>query len=122
MKKVYYILGGYYTRKQKKRQVDGKLYKNNPIDIFLYFIYNQPLILKPEGVKREMAYVTIDDSEHLEKALKRFKRQVEKEGIIREWKKKEFYEKPSTVLNRKNKALRRKLMKKTRRSRDSKSY
>ena len=44
-----------------------------------------------------MAYVTIDDSEHLEKALKRFKRQVEKEGIIREWKKKEFYEKPSTV-------------------------
>jgi ribosomal protein S21 len=73
-------------------------------------------------VKKEMAYVTIDDSEHLEKALKRFKRQVEKEGIIREWKKKEFYEKPSTVLNRKNKALRRKLMKKTRRSRDSKSY
>ena len=69
-----------------------------------------------------MAYVTNDDSEHLEKALKRFKRQVEKEGIIREWKKKEFYEKPSTVLNRKNKALRRKLMKKTRRSRDSKSY
>ena len=69
-----------------------------------------------------MAYVTIDDSEHLEKARKRFKRQVEKEGIIREWKKKEFYEKPSTVLNRKNKALRRKLMKKTRRSRDSKSY
>ena len=69
-----------------------------------------------------MAYVTIDDSEHLEKALQRFKRQVEKEGIIREWKKKEFYEKPSTVLNRKNKALRRKLMKKTRRSRDSKSY
>ena len=69
-----------------------------------------------------MTYVTSDDSEHLEKALKRFKRQVEKEGIIREWKKKEFYEKPSTVLNRKNKALRRKLMKKTRRSRDSKSY
>lgn len=69
-----------------------------------------------------MAYVTIEESESLEKALKRFKRQVEKEGIIREWKKREFYEKPSTILNRKNKSLRRKLMKKTRRSRDSKSY
>jgi ribosomal protein S21 len=69
-----------------------------------------------------MAHVTVDDSEHLEKALKKFKRQVEKEGIIREWKKREFYEKPSTILNRKNKALKRKLMKKTRRARDSKNY
>ena len=69
-----------------------------------------------------MAHVTVDDAEHLEKALKKFKRQVEKEGIIREWKKREFYEKPSTILNRKNKALKRKLMKKTRRARDSKNY
>ncbi len=45
-----------------------------------------------------MAYVKIDDNEHLEKALKRFKRQVEKESIIREWKKREYYEKPSTIL------------------------
>ncbi len=65
-----------------------------------------------------MAFVKIDDNEHLEKALKRFKRQVEKESIIREWKKREYYEKPSTILNRKKKALRRKLMKKTRRMRD----
>jgi small subunit ribosomal protein S21 len=39
---------------------------------------------------------------------------VEKEGIIREWKKREYFEKPSTIRNRKNKALQRKLMKKTR--------
>ncbi len=39
---------------------------------------------------------------------------VEKEGIIREYKKREYYEKPSTILNRKNKAIQRKLMKKTR--------
>lgn len=37
-----------------------------------------------------MAHITVDDSENLEKAIKRFKRQVEKEGIIREWKKKEL--------------------------------
>ena len=69
-----------------------------------------------------MAYVAVEDNENLEKALKRFKRQVEKEGIIREWKKREFYEKPSTILNRKNKSLKRKLIKKTRRSHDTKSY
>jgi small subunit ribosomal protein S21 len=47
---------------------------------------------------------------------------VEKEGIIREWKKREFFEKPSTIKNRKKKALVRKLLKKSRgrSSRDSK--
>ena len=40
---------------------------------------------------------------------------VEKEGIIREWKKREYFEKPSTIKNRKNKALQRKLLKKSRR-------
>lgn len=68
-----------------------------------------------------MATILVEDSENLEKAIKRFKRMVEKEGIIREWKKREFYEKPSTILNRKNKALARKLMKKTRKTHDSRS-
>jgi small subunit ribosomal protein S21 len=45
---------------------------------------------------------------------------VEKEGIIREWKKREFFEKPSTIKNRKQKALARKLLKKARKPRDSK--
>lgn len=61
-----------------------------------------------------MATISVEDSESLEKAIKRFKRMVEREGIIREWKKREYYEKPSTILNRKNKTLARKLMKKTR--------
>jgi len=61
-----------------------------------------------------MAHITIDDTEMLEKAIKRFKRMVEKEGIIREFKKREYYEKPSTILNRKKKANARKLMKRSR--------
>ena len=69
-----------------------------------------------------MARIVVDDSENLEKAIKRFKRMVEKEGIIREWKKREFYEKPSTILNRKKKALRRKLMKKNRKLKDGRNY
>ncbi|MCX7023348.1 MAG: 30S ribosomal protein S21 [Spirochaetes bacterium] len=61
-----------------------------------------------------MNQIIVDDNEPLEKAIKRFKRLVEKEGIIREWKKREFFEKPSAVKNRKQKALVRKLLKKTR--------
>jgi small subunit ribosomal protein S21 len=59
----------------------------------------------------------VDENEMLEKAIKRFKRMVEKEGIIREFKKREYYEKPSTILNRKKKAIHRKLMKKSRKGR-----
>lgn len=61
-----------------------------------------------------IAYVVIDKEEDLERAIKRFKRQVEKEGIIREWKKREFYEKPSTIKNRKKKAMQRKHQKRIR--------
>ena len=64
-----------------------------------------------------MAHIIVDDNEMLEKAIKRFKRMVEKEGIIREFKKREYYEKPSTILNRKKKANARKLMKRTRKGR-----
>jgi small subunit ribosomal protein S21 len=61
-----------------------------------------------------VAHIVVDENEMLEKAIKRFKRMVEKEGIIREFKKREYYEKPSTILNRKKKAIQRKLMKKNR--------
>jgi small subunit ribosomal protein S21 len=69
-----------------------------------------------------IAYVRVDENEPLEKALKRFKRLVEKEGIIREWKKREYYEKPSTVRNKKRKALERKQQKKMRKLQAMKNY
>ncbi|MCL2293675.1 MAG: 30S ribosomal protein S21 [Spirochaetes bacterium] len=68
-----------------------------------------------------MAFVKVDDAEPLEKALKKFKRMVEKEGIIREWKKREFYEKPSIINNRKKKAIVRKQQKKLRKIQNTKS-
>ncbi len=77
--------------------------------------------LPQKGGEKIMATIQVEDSENLEKAIKRFKRMVEKEGIIREWKKREYYEKPSTILNRKNKTLARKLMKKTRKTHDSRA-
>ncbi len=69
-----------------------------------------------------IAYVRIDETEPLEKAIKKFKRMVEKEGIIREWKKRGYFEKPSTIKNRKQKALQRKQMKKLRKVKAMKSY
>ncbi|MCK5155789.1 MAG: 30S ribosomal protein S21 [Spirochaetales bacterium] len=69
-----------------------------------------------------MAFVRVDDNEPLEKSIKRFKRMVEKEGIIREWKKREYFEKPSTIKNRMKKALERKQMKKVRKLKAMKNY
>jgi small subunit ribosomal protein S21 len=69
-----------------------------------------------------MAFIKVDDNEPLEKSIKRFKRMVEKEGIIREFKKREYFEKPSTILNRKKKADVRKQLKKARKLHAAKSY
>ncbi|MFP4431275.1 MAG: 30S ribosomal protein S21 [Spirochaetota bacterium] len=69
-----------------------------------------------------IAQINVDEGEALEKAIKRFKRMVEKEGIIREWKKREYFEKPSTIKNRKRKALERKLLKKARKIQAMKNY
>jgi len=66
--------------------------------------------------------IIVGEDEPLDKAVKRFKRMVEKEGVVREWRKREFFEKPSTIKNRKKKALERKRMKKLRKIRSSKRY
>ena len=68
-----------------------------------------------------MATINDDDSENLEKAIKRFKRMVEKEGIIREYKKREYFEKPSSILHQKKTTLARKLLNKRRKS-EKKEY
>ena len=68
-----------------------------------------------------MATIMVDDSENLEKAIKRFKRMVEKEGIVREYKKREYYVKPSATNHQKKTTLERKLLNKRRKS-DRKDY
>ena len=68
-----------------------------------------------------MATINVDDSENLEKAIKRFKRMVEKEGIIREYTKREYFVKPSAILHQKNTSLERKLLNKKRKT-DKKDY
>lgn len=47
-----------------------------------------------------MAKVTLKPGESLDEALRRFNREVIKEGILREMRRREFYEKPSEVRKR----------------------
>ncbi|WP_371686014.1 30S ribosomal protein S21 [Olavius algarvensis spirochete endosymbiont] len=47
---------------------------------------------------------------------------VEKEGIIRDFKKREYFEKPSAIRNRKRKAMERKQLKKLRKTLSNSRY
>ena len=110
-------------RTRQARRVAALHAQKNPVLQNIRILCYSMILTRYTGQKgaKQMATIAVDDSENLEKAIKHFKRMVEKEGIIREYKKREFYEKPSTILNRKNKALQRKLMKKTHPRHESKS-
>ncbi len=61
-----------------------------------------------------MAVVKVEEGESIDRALKRFKRECERDGILREWKKRVYYEKPTTQRKNKKKAAERRRMKKMR--------
>ena len=64
--------------------------------------------LLPCGVGREMemSEIRIKDNESLESALRRFKRQCAKSGVLAEVRKREHYEKPSVKRKKKSEAAR----------------
>lgn len=61
-----------------------------------------------------MPYVRVRETDSFENALKKFKKQCEKEGILSEIKKREHYEKPSVKRKKKALAARKKALKKIR--------
>ena len=50
-----------------------------------------------------MASVKIRENENLERAIKRFKKKVDDEGILKEYRDRRYYKKPSTVRREKKK-------------------
>lgn len=58
--------------------------------------------------------VVLEENEALERALKRFKRAVEKSGLRAEIRKHEYFEKPSVRRKRKTEAARRKMRRRMR--------
>ncbi len=62
-----------------------------------------------------MPGVKVHDGDSIDKALKQFKKQCEKSGILTEIKKREYYEKPSVKRKRKILAARKKRIRAQRR-------
>ncbi|MFW6182081.1 MAG: 30S ribosomal protein S21 [Spirochaetota bacterium] len=61
-----------------------------------------------------LAVVKVEEGESIDRALKRFKRECERDGILREWKKRAYYEKPAEQRKNKKKAAERRRLKKLR--------
>lgn len=63
-------------------------------------------MLTAEGGKNEMTEVRVKEGESLDSALRRFKRQCARSGILTELRKRECYEKPSVKRKKKSEAAR----------------
>ena len=55
---------------------------------------------------KKMAEIRVKDNESLDSALRRFKRQCAKSGVLAELRKREHYEKPSVKRKKKSEAAR----------------
>ena len=79
-----------------------------------YFWGCQEPALPPKGVIFLPGVFLNDDDYNFDIALRRFKKQVEKAGVLSEMKKRQHYEKPSVMRKKKKAAARKRLMKKIR--------
>ncbi len=62
-----------------------------------------------------MPVVKLKDNESIEQAMRRFKKQVEKAGILTELRRREYYDKPSVRRKKKAAAARKRALKKLKR-------
>ena len=60
-----------------------------------------------------MPFVNVKENEPFEVALRRFKRSCEKAGVLSELRRREFYEKPTSIRKRKAAAAVKRQLKKT---------
>jgi small subunit ribosomal protein S21 len=68
-------------------------------------------LLPSEGGKKYMSEIRVKENESLDSALKRFKRQCAKAGVLAEVRKREHYEKPSVRRKKKSEAARKRKFK-----------
>lgn len=69
-----------------------------------------------------MPGIKVKENESFESAMRRFKKQCEKAGILSEIRKREHFEKPSVKRKRKAIAARKRMMKKMRKQQRQQSY
>ncbi len=81
------------------------------LDNVNFFVYNnidklRRTFLTDGGEGNNMSEIKLKENESLDNALRRFKRQCQKAGVISELRKREFYEKPSVKRKKKSEAAR----------------
>ncbi len=69
-------------------------------------VQNFLTLVKETGGGTEMTKTEVGKNESLEDALRRFKRNVAKQGTLKEARKREYYEKPSVKRKKKSEAAR----------------
>lgn len=74
------------------------------LDINAYVLYNSTETTIKGG--NTVSQVKVKDNESLESALRRFKRQTSRDGVIQEVRRREHYEKPSVKRKKKSEAAR----------------
>jgi small subunit ribosomal protein S21 len=77
-------------------------------------IPHRPLFGSGKGGDSKMPGVRVKEGESFENAMKRFKKQCEKAGILSEIRKREHYEKPSVKRKKKALAAKKRALKKMR--------
>lgn len=104
--------GGFFGR--EKKCLPGSI----PWGIFPCFI--ELRICRASGTDRNgegvivLPGVYLEETDNFDISLRRFKKQVEKAGILSELKKRQHYEKPSVMRKKKKAAARKRLLKKMR--------
>lgn len=76
------------------------------IIIFVSMYKHRQFVLNSGGRETTMAEIRIKENESLDSALRRFKRQCAKSGVLSEIRKREHYEKPSVKRKKKSEAAR----------------
>jgi small subunit ribosomal protein S21 len=74
-------------------------------------LHSKILAASKRGDKGSMSEVRLKDNETLDSALRRFKRQCARAGVLAEVRKREAYEKPSVKRKKKSEAARKRKFK-----------
>ena len=111
------ILGKNIKKKLKLLQsfVDDTFmfgYNGKELLKFVYLCNLRRLHFKLGGRETTMSKTVVRKNESLDDALRRFKRSVSKTGTLQEYRKREFYEKPSVKRKKKSEAARKRKNKK----------
>ena len=73
---------------------------------------------KQKKVVIGLTFIKISEGDNFEQSFRKFKKLVEKAGVLSDMKKHECYEKPSIKLKKKRMAARKRVLKKIKKTRD----